>query len=622
MAAFTASVTGNWADTATWGGSGPPGDGDTVVIANAITLTIPVSTSVTIGASPDDDVSTPAIESAGTGTLTINGDLIFKGTVKQSSDWNIGPGVAITHDSSAATTPSTANYSWQIGVLNGLTDTLITRGTTGSGRVRFINAGSSGKFAGFTRGSLTTGGGNVDFEFTSVTGARDPNLAQFQCIQTDMRYADSIQRLDHCLFSDCGPIGNLSGTNMNVDSTFQHNFTSHLAPSDTRSYYGWENSSADVSVSGVREMTDCAYEGSVEIIYARSINFDGTAVWGPSTAKVVNGLGGIRFDCASWQNALIVNGFTVGASIVGRGKVTGVLGMNNTTATEYDFMRGGSVNAFDVYDFDGCVLIAHQANSGGEFFLGEGSPGVPVTLRVVNNLALPADTDGGNSGHLSTAVTTSANFSWLTENNTQALTSSIAGVAPYLMQTEALVPAGKITTRNNLLSNSGVTARTGYQTYNGTPLLTDPAFVVADYNCTWRLSAGPYNHPDSDFQTTPPGQNDVDVDPQFVDDSFGLTAWASGIDASITSMQDWWDNVKHINDEASSYNPELYWMNFHAAARVAFTPTNELLRGAGFDGSDIGAVPMNTGRIMGAIAGNGGLAGIGGLAGQSGGLAG
>ena len=48
MAAYTASVTGDWDNSATWGGGGVPGDGDTCVINNGITVT--VTSNVTVGA--------------------------------------------------------------------------------------------------------------------------------------------------------------------------------------------------------------------------------------------------------------------------------------------------------------------------------------------------------------------------------------------------------------------------------------------------------------------------------------------------------------------------------------------------------------------------------------------
>ena len=36
----TASVSGNWSSTATWGGSSVPGNGDTIIINSDITVTV------------------------------------------------------------------------------------------------------------------------------------------------------------------------------------------------------------------------------------------------------------------------------------------------------------------------------------------------------------------------------------------------------------------------------------------------------------------------------------------------------------------------------------------------------------------------------------------------------
>lgn len=66
--AFTASVTGNWSDAATWGGAGVPGNGDTVTINAGIVVTVDVNT--TIGDSSAQVysyISSISIGAAGTG---------------------------------------------------------------------------------------------------------------------------------------------------------------------------------------------------------------------------------------------------------------------------------------------------------------------------------------------------------------------------------------------------------------------------------------------------------------------------------------------------------------------------------------------------------------------------
>jgi hypothetical protein len=47
LASYTSTQSGNWSSTSTWGGSGPPGNGDTATIASGTTVT--VDTAVTVG---------------------------------------------------------------------------------------------------------------------------------------------------------------------------------------------------------------------------------------------------------------------------------------------------------------------------------------------------------------------------------------------------------------------------------------------------------------------------------------------------------------------------------------------------------------------------------------------
>lgn len=78
MASYTSTQSGNWSSTSTWGGSGPPGDGDSVTIASGHTVTL--------------DVDQSSYTTGITG-LTINGTLKFKEDIvtclKMASDTNI-----------------------------------------------------------------------------------------------------------------------------------------------------------------------------------------------------------------------------------------------------------------------------------------------------------------------------------------------------------------------------------------------------------------------------------------------------------------------------------------------------------------------------------------------------
>jgi hypothetical protein len=96
---YTATQSGNWAATSTWGGSGPPGTGDRAIINCACTVTIPVSTTVVIGDSP---VAGTAVVSVGQATNLVSPKLVNAGTLTLQGDLSVGPGAW-----NAVTTPGT-----------------------------------------------------------------------------------------------------------------------------------------------------------------------------------------------------------------------------------------------------------------------------------------------------------------------------------------------------------------------------------------------------------------------------------------------------------------------------------------------------------------------------------
>jgi hypothetical protein len=593
MAAYTASVTGNWADTATWGGSGPPGNGDTVTINDGITVTIPVSTTVTIGASPDDDISTPAIQpasSSGTGILIVNGTLIFRGSVRQAdADWTLGPGAILEHDSSLATTPSSTNYTWQIGMAAGQTNNLVANGATGAGRVICRNAASSGKCGGFTGGSLYTGAGGVDFEFVSITGWRAAG-GNNEVIMTNMTLSTSKQRLVDCLLDDCGPIGT-TRSNTHVEAHLELLRTSHLNPSDAYCYEGWQSSNAD-KTTGTRDMKYCIFDGALEIVYCRDMDFTGTAVWGNSGVKAIDGEGGTRFECSAWTDALIGSSNNLTNRMISGAEITGVLVHRSNEAGERDFMRGGAGNSSPINAYKDCVLVSEGTTVTGEWFIFEGNPSVATTGVVTGCLELPVENGNGAGGKLVTNISSSANYTFTVDNNTVVVDHATNGDDPVIFQSQIEGVAGQVeSVRNNFVYNSSGTDRTGLVTFENIPAAIADMITNASNNGSYGISGSLYDHADSKFLNSPPGADDVDADPQYVDDSITLTSWASSIDPTLTTLDLWWEEAKKMNDD-SGYDPDLHWMEFYTAARAGFTPQNTALQGAGYDGSDIGAIAV------------------------------
>jgi hypothetical protein len=593
MAAFTASVTGNWADTATWGGSGPPGDGDTVTINDGITVTIPVSTTVTIGASPDDDTSTPAIQSAsstGTGKLIVNGTLNFRGSIRQAdSTWEVGPNAICEHDSQLATTPSSTNYTWQIGMKASYANKLQIRGTSGN-RAIFRNNASSGRCGGFTDGGFT-GGGSTDFEYATITGWGLSGTGN-GWLRQNMKTATAYSRLVNVITDDCHALYWNHG-NMHVDAWWQWQRCSFKNMAGNLAYDIWESSSADESASGNREVTDSFIDGSIQVTYARNCNMDGTVIYGSSGAKVFDDGGGLRNGIASWLNGMIVQANTTGARTLTRGTVTGVLAMRNDDAgTEMDFMRG--FNALnDGTNFIDNVLIAEGAGQDGEWLIAEGSA-TNETYTITGNLALPAEFDGRASGTLITRTGGASSTYLITADNNTIVTNyaSAGSIEPIFAQTEsvAAVAGTFVSLRNNLLANLG-TGRAGYVTYDPVPgTVADDCYTVADYNFSYGITGDQYNDQAAKYAATPGGNDEV-ADPEFVDDTLSFTSWFQSVDGTLSDWDDYKAEHMKMNDD-SGFNSALGHMNFYTAARAAYAPTNTALQGAGYDGSDIGAIAV------------------------------
>jgi hypothetical protein len=97
-----------------------------------------------------------------------------------------------------------------------------------------------------------------------------------------------------------------------------------------------------------------------------------------------------------------------------------------------------------------------------------------------------------------------------------------------------------------------------------------------------------YNSPMSG--STVPGQNDlVDVDPQFADPTRCIETWATSLDLDgITDAE--------LRDSAYDYialDPLTRIAALLTYVRGGFVPQNELIRSAGHDAGDIGAIAMS-----------------------------
>ena len=125
-------------------------------------------------------------------------------------------------------------------------------------------------------------------------------------------------------------------------------------------------------------------------------------------------------------------------------------------------------------------------------------------------------------------------------------------------------------------------------------IVIDP--MIADYNNGWNFLPGTVydslgQNPISgngylDMATSQvPGQHDLNVDPQFIDSTRNLAKWGQvnqGTDGSVSAALSVLQANPFLVEDLLDY------------VKFGFSPTNNLLKTAGFDGTDIGAMDVQT----------------------------
>lgn len=198
MAAYTATQSGNWSDAATWGGSGPPGDGDTATVG-AFTVTVDVDT--TVGTSPNDTTTNVVNKSSATGSLIVGAGVTFtvKGNIGgvNTSVFTMQPGSAVVFDASASGGTPTYRFN------NGGFQAFDFNGSSGS---RCAVRAITGRYC------------SLNVAVTSITATFTDFLRCSTLINVtsgDVTFAD-------CTFDDCGRLS-LSNSGTTVSCTVARN---------------------------------------------------------------------------------------------------------------------------------------------------------------------------------------------------------------------------------------------------------------------------------------------------------------------------------------------------------------------------------------------------------------
>ncbi len=602
-AAFTASVTGNWASTSTWGGSGPPGNGDTVTINDGITVTIPVSTSVTIGTSPANDSGTAAIATVsdtGSGILIVNGTLIFRGPLHQGRAlWVVGPGAIVTHDSSLASVPSAAHYSWYIGPVSTSVGTcgavyLTVNGSTGS-HVTFNVASSSGFAGGLQANVGAQCSGQMYATFLDVDHwGGGTNISSWFMTHNIFSGTGASATCDDCTFSNSGTIFHYfvgGGDSGDVLSLARLRVIAPVGRGAMADIYGngYDPTGFAMSSGGTNTTTlNGGYLEGSTYCYANADKqgpaITNTVMYDPTGNNPSVYLSGCSMT--GWNNNL------VWSKIASNGAPTGISG---GTLSRTIMLRSGStgnphfvtIQARQNVVLDRWITDCFESGTyPGDAYQVEGQF-TAYDVLVKNSLHLSAPDDFSCGSFVNITESNVTGLSVIVRNSTFNVSSSgnsNSGVG-------GEVGTGKASLFTAVKNNIGWSL-TGTDSYFAVWGAASPAanmFAGADYNWTYGLHSTPYyggNLTSSQFASpNPPGTHDSVINTRLAAKKRSFLSWGQALDGAVTT---WGDVITHLKNKDAGFtiSNAVDWIMAGA------TPLEPLVWCAGDDGESAGAVPF------------------------------
>lgn len=558
-AAYTSSQTGNWSSTSTWGGSGPPGNGDTVSIG---AHTITVDTNTTVGDSPNNTTNRTVNMTSASSILLVASNVTFtvKGNIAHvnGSEHRQSPGSTVTFDNS---------------------------GSGGSTNYTFINIGGS-KFTifGSTIQAISgqTFGMGVNWNTTTISNSiirRCSNL-------TSSSVAGNVSVLDST-FDSCDRI-NFTYAGSTVDLIFDRN----VFTNGTHTLDDIKLSMSAATTTGSRRLSGnvlnkvLTYSAKSFVIatnyFAAGIAPSAGSTWTFRLNCIrsdgsLNGGNGQLLTDSTERNYWIIENASGNPHFVAP---TALLSSQNNTVAQNIFEG----HTPDLVDYGDAILVLASSASGGNKIIGQ------------NNIVLPMGTAGTtcSSGTLLTLYNTTTTNMEFFRNTANAHTSSVGGVT--VNGVFALAEAGTGASNQIAAFKSNVawdTTSGNYlvlrQTGNVKDIITASG---ADYNWRYNLKDGDNqrSYEDEAASNTLWTAGDavaagVDVhqgtsDPQFYDSTRNIGSWstARGYGSGYTN------GVTAIMASPVSRIPDLIEYVFEG-----YRPGNTAMRNGAHDGGVVGA---------------------------------
>mgnify|MGYP001609959870 CR=1 FL=1 len=447
--AYTGSVTGDWSNTATWGGSGPPGAGDTVTINDTIVVTVTDARS--IGVTPTlgtaiTIVGGGTLTVANGGTLTTTGTVINSGAGTSTATLKVEAGGFFKFDSSAVTAtphlainPGAAKFLLQ---LAGTSTSAIATIQSTTGTPTWKITSSARDFA-------------IVSDYADIKDADDGANLGIEYIGSSLNTS-----INHTLFSNCSQLRLTGGaavdfviTNTSWSATLG-NFS--LVPRMTASTTGlrtFTNLVLDKRVLADGSITNFNWTGS---LLQDRVTLGGTTTSGTATAfsdnLIANGASGDSKVILINGSHSITNNYLYGTIATNPHFIETSLAQTTTQALTID----GNIYHHSGTDGTGNAFVPLVASFSSA-----------VDFVIKNNISLP-NAGAKSSGDIATMYGNQTNTTWTIDHNTVNVSGTGAdtmSIAQINETNEAansrMYPANLVSFKNNIAWSG--TASQGYK---------------------------------------------------------------------------------------------------------------------------------------------------------------
>lgn len=559
MTAFTSTQSGNWNDSATWGGGGYPSSAaDTATISAQHDITVPAGTTSTCGAV----TFTAGIVSNET-KLIISGTFEMGGAITTAAYSRIYLGAGATLDLNGNNVVCGGSYTYYE-----------FKGTASS-RATLTSTGSAGSFTNTTNVLLS------DWDYVDVTGLGDSVFGRTHNV------ASLTQTYLHSTFTGCGSL-DLEATGTGADASIRV------------AYCDFRNPSSATPETSAKMYPNIYQSGTLGSRIVEYCTWDTDAlVNNVATFRMVGGI--CRYNVFNdvkiysyYATQQYIGNFFAGAKLSSNEYFKDTGGLNKFLLMQDNYFYysaadhpTGYSEAISSKTITGNVFENTGVDAGGYgcnwFLFNTFDAGQSISVK--NNIFIGTGSAVTFTGNAAPTLLDISNNTFYIDND-GVLGSGIA-FAPILITEQASTLTGTVEIYNNLV----IDPDTSTSRDEAVGLLNNTADQIdyLDYNAGWGYPGGAFTPPllygANVVVTAGEGVNDISVDPQFIDHTRDIAAWDAALGGAGTAANAITELLK-LN--SSGFNSSYSISALTLYVSEGFRPTSSSLQVSGRNTAYIG----------------------------------